>query len=635
MRKSIRGIVGLVLTLALMATMLLTPAYALTADELKILLQEYYIDDVSEEVLQQDTIQGILEALGDVYTRYMTEEEYTALLNSMSDQEISGIGITSTSVEEGLMVMIVHKDSAAEKAGLQTSDIIVAVDGKTTAGVDPTEVSSWLRGEPGTTVQVKILHTDGKTQSYTMTRQTVVIPSTTSELLDGHIGYINCTTFGDTTLEHFQDAMALNDKVNVWVVDMRTNLGGDVWAVSQSLGVFLGKGNVAYMRNGNDEYIAFASEQDAKTSKPVIVLTSPYTASSAEIFASVIRDSENGILIGSKTYGKGVAQVVLTKKEMPAYFAQGDAVAITAFRYFTPSGSTADQIGVIPHLLVDPVIAGDVAVLLSEKEPSSPGGYLNISLGYWRWYVNLDVATTDKNRPIFKALLEALPPGAEVKLGSVSGWSKTDVKSLVDTYQLSGYTDRSFGDVGTDTRAQKINTLGTYDIVRGYGEGAFQPEGNMTRAELSALLVQAMGLSKKGQISYHDVASDAWFAESVNIVTTAGLMQGTGNGAFSPQGTVTEEELFTVLARAGAMLNTYMYERSKTWDANTMSVAGNYSSWSKQWVWLLSNQKTAVGGKKNLLFAESGSIDAKRAATRGEAAEVLYNIYTHIGILKV
>lgn len=631
-KKLLSGALALLLVLSIVAT----PAFAMTADELKLLLQEYYVDEVDEAVLEQDTIQGILEVLGDPYTRYLTAEEFTELLESMSDAEIAGIGVSLMAQNEGLLVMVVYADSPAAKAGIQTGDMIIAVDGRSTADVDASVSIEWLRGDVGQSVSVKIQRADGSTFTKNLVRDLVVVPSTEFERLTDNLSYIYCTTFGDTTLAHFTQALEENKQgTTVWMVDLRDNPGGDVNATAQTLGLFLGKGVVTYMRNGKDQYALFVSQQEIKTIEPTIVLTSQWTASAAEMFSGVLRDAENGIVIGEKTYGKGVAQIILTQQEIPEIFAEGDAMAITAYRYYTMAGNGADQLGIIPTLLVPAEIAGDVGLLLSAQEPNgSKEGYLRVDLAGWRWFVELSLATGSADGlEVFSRLLEALPPKTTIMRGDGAMWKEVTVSQLVSDYELP-YTSRAFTDVGSDARADHINTLATYEVLLGDGNGLYRPNDTMTRAEFSALLTQALGLTGTGNTPFSDVSSGEWYAQSISAVYEAGLMNGVGDGLFSPGGTVSEEEMITVMGRMFTILNTFMYEMSKDYDAATANVPEGYSQWAQQWVWLLTeSQEDILGGKINLLFDTAENIEPRQAASRGEAAELLYTLYTYLYII--
>ena len=141
--------------LPLALTLLLSPAaQALTPNQARELLQDYYIDEVPEDVLDQNTIQAMLEALGDPYTTYFSPEEYGAFTGSMSDTDTVGVGIYSLVTADGPLIQRVYENTPAADAGLQPGDLVTAVDGRSTAGQDAGTVAAWLKGDPGTRVEL-------------------------------------------------------------------------------------------------------------------------------------------------------------------------------------------------------------------------------------------------------------------------------------------------------------------------------------------------------------------------------------------------------------------------------------------------------------------------------------------------
>ena len=179
------------LALFLGLSLALSPvAAALTPEQAGQLLDLYYIDDVPEEVLEQPTISAMLEALGDPYTQYFTPEEYALFTSSMSDTQLAGIGVFSLVTESGALIQRVYEDTPAGEAGLLAGDLITAVDGVSTAGLNTEEVADLLRGEPGTRVRVTYLR-EGERHTVYLTRAAVTIPTAYTELWNGRIGYID------------------------------------------------------------------------------------------------------------------------------------------------------------------------------------------------------------------------------------------------------------------------------------------------------------------------------------------------------------------------------------------------------------------------------------------------------------
>lgn len=431
-----------ILAVMLVAALCLAPAaQALTTDQLKDLLGKYYINDIPQAALDAETIEEVIQALGDPYTMYLTPEEYAAFQASMSDQEVVGIGISAVACDDGLSIVGVYDGAPAQKLGLVGGDTIISVEGKSAAGQTAEVITGWLKGEAGSKVTFVVRHADGTEETYTATRAKVVIPSTTTEMLeDGTTGYIVCNTFGAETLGHFTEGTQAYDDANLWVVDLRQNGGGDVYAVTQTLGVFLGEGTMVYLRDGEGAYFRYVSQQDRTTLYPTIVLTSGGTASSAEIFSLAMKDKNGGLVIGSNTFGKGVAQVVLTGAQEPEALTDGDALRITAYQYYGVSGNTAQNIGVIPDLLVDTNHADEIASLFSVNEPwQSTEGWLRVHLGGWRWYIDLSKAMGEEMAPYFAEMLSALPPAVDIFVGDGEGWVKSTPAQIAADTQVKGY----------------------------------------------------------------------------------------------------------------------------------------------------------------------------------------------------
>ena len=620
--------------LPLALTLLLSPAaQALTPDQARELLQDYYIDEVPEDVLDQNTIQAMLEALGDPYTTYFSPEEYGAFTGSMSDTDTVGVGIYSLVTADGPLIQRVYENTPAADAGLQPGDLVTAVDGRSTAGQDAGTVAAWLKGDPGTRVELSYRR-DGAEYTAVLTRRAITVPATYTELWDGHIGYIDCDTFGGETVAHFvsgmEDTAAGADH---WIVDLRGNGGGEVDAAMGAAGCFTGSGVLAYLKDSTGAYGAYGSNDDARTLSPVIVLTDGETASASELFASDIRDTNTGILVGGRTFGKGVAQTVLDQRALPDYFPDGDAIKITSYRFYAPSGSTTDTVGLIPHLLVDPDLAPEVATLLSASSPKgSTEGYLRIDFN-WRWYVELDTALSETHRDAFTALLEALPDGVRVLegTGGPDGWADTTVEELVGRYVLTSYRDRSFTDTAGSPYAAQIDRLATYGILAGTGGGAFQPEGSLTRAQLCALLAQAINCRvPTGESQFTDVSMDDWYGLCVNAVARLGLVEGVGEGRFAPDAPVSHEQFITIMARLSKRLNMYMDLTLQEMPTDAAEAAGllSYSGWARDSVWLLAlSQKGLLGNTINLLWEPLEDIDPAAVTTREEAAAMLVRVY--------
>lgn len=626
-------------TLAL--TFLLTSAAsALTPDQAGTLLKDYYIEDIPQSVLEQPSVQQMLEALGDPYTQYFTSEEYAQFLGSMEDVNVVGIGVSVLLTQEGLLIQRVYDGTPAAAAGLMSGDLIVEIDGKPTTGDNALLAASWLQGEEGTQVKMTCLRGDTK-HTVTLTRRAVVIPATYSELWDGHIGYIDCDTFGADTLDHFLSGIeTYGDEADHWIVDLRLNGGGEINAAMSSAACFTGPALMTYLRDGSGEVNSYGSQLDSQTIYPAIVLTDGETASASELFAAAIRDNNAGILVGGRTFGKGVAQSVFDQKNMPDYFPDGDALKITAFQLYAANGSTAHTIGIVPHLLVDPAIAPDVAVLLTGTAPANgTAGTLRIDFG-WRWYVDLDTALSEDHRAAFTALLEALPETVQLLEGTSSdgdGWNAVTAAQLAEKYGLTDYKARTFSDIAASPYRAQIQQLATYEILQGDGTGSFRPTEGLTRAQLCALLAQALNCgSYTGASRFSDVSDDSWYASAVNTMAAMGLVTGVGGGRFDPDAPVDHQQFITIMGRLAQKLNLFLGLAADEMPAEALSDAAlsGYADWAKESVWLLAmSQEGLLGNTISLLWQPLEDIEPTAAATREEAAALTCILLDYIGIL--
>ena len=191
--------------LLLALTLTLSPAAgAISVEQAREILREYYIDEIPEEILALPTIDEITNALGDPYTYYMTAQQFEDFQKNLGDSDVVGIGVMVESTADGLKVTSVAPDSPASQAGLKIGDLIVAADGVTVEEAGSTEaLATLIRGEAGTRVTITV-ERDGARTELDMTRAEVVFPTVTGEVVDGHIGWLECTSFGENSGSYFQ-----------------------------------------------------------------------------------------------------------------------------------------------------------------------------------------------------------------------------------------------------------------------------------------------------------------------------------------------------------------------------------------------------------------------------------------------
>ena len=627
MKRFFFRLVGLFLSAGLM----LTSASALTVEQAAKLIQTHHINGLPAGAEQAQSIEELLALVGDKYTSYFDPEAYAAFLDTLTDEKLIGIGVSILPHEEGLYISSVIDDSPASDAGLGTDDIILAINGVTIRTTE--EATAVLSGEAGESVHLTVRKADGTVVELDLVRREFVVPTTGSYYVteDGNAGVIVSTAFGDRTAYHFRDAIREHDAgVNAWIVDLSANIGGTTTSSAGSAGQFIGSAIMVYMRDAADEYTFTYTMPTVKpeTEKPAIVLTSKYTASGAELFTGDIRDHGAGIAIGQRTTGKGVAQIVFDKDSYPDLFTD-DAMKITTYRFFSPVGTTNDQGGVIPTLLISPENAYAAALLLcaDEPEPEQFADHLNITLCDRELYIHLPTALSADYRPALVELLEALPATAQLWMDEgANRWKRTDMSTVIERLGLTEYKARTFTDVAGHKYLDSINTMATYRLINGYGDGQFRPDNTITRAEFCALIANTIGLSyspaPKDPV-YYDLSPQDWYYAPVIAMTQAGYVSGYSDGSFSPNQTITQEELIHILAQVGAWLNMRIYDQAKEEPSDAESAAYlSYSPWARHGAWLLD-----VSG------VELGDVVPDQRATRAQAADLLCQLLTQIKYL--
>lgn len=624
MRKGMKRALALLCALALT----LTGADALSVDEAREILSVSYVDTLPYAAHEAETLEELF-ACFDEYTCYYTAEEYAAFLALVEGEEsFTGIGAEIVCTEAGIALVSVLAGGGAERAGLTAGDVIVGIDG---SGCVPAEASAAdaLRGEAGTRVLLTVRRADGSEQLVTVTRTRVTLHNTTVTAEDG-VGYINCDSFGTQTGSYFREGVKkYNSSVRAWVVDLRGNGGGLTTAAAEALGVFAGAGDYVtlvsrYGVAGTEGY-----HGAALTQRPLIVLMDGESASASEIFALGASGTETGIVLGTRSYGKGVAQVVYDEESCP--YLSGDAVKVTAYRFYGALGCTSDRIGVLPTLCIPQEELTAAAELLAGAK-TAESAYLRLVLNGNDFYV--DTATTE--RAALRAILNALAPDAELY------WNENDVEQCLtpaEARERCGFDARGmdFGDVSGHAYETEINTLAAYGIVLGDG-GSFRPDDTMTRAEVCALLAQALGISGAAEGPFADVAAEDWYAPAVNAMAELGLVSGVGGGKFSPNATMTQEEYITVLGRLAEFLS---LDAQAYLDVNPLGVLQleekyqALSTWAIRAAALLTEGLPGEGGSAHALFgAALGDLVPSAAVTRAEAAASLCGVLRAVGALK-
>ncbi|MBD3182840.1 PDZ domain-containing protein [Candidatus Poribacteria bacterium] len=326
-------------------------------DEVMLYIKEKYKDEnVDTEKLVYGSVKGMVAALDDPYSQFMNPETYAETMEDTSGK-FGGLGIeislTNMNGYERLTVMsVLGDDTPAYKAGVETGDYIIAIEGESTMGISLEKAKQKLRGEPGTKVEITVLREgEDNPVDIVVTRGIIQAPTVEYRILENDVGYLRIKQFSDTTpkdvdkaLDDFEDA-----KIKGIVLDLRSNPGGTLSAAVEVSSDFLKQGQlVVYTKHRNEEdNREFRVKKDSPHPwHPLVVLVDHWSASGSEIVVGAIKDHKRGLIIGGEkpTFGKGSVQTIFPLSDGKS------GLKLTVADYYTPNGININKVGIIPDV---------------------------------------------------------------------------------------------------------------------------------------------------------------------------------------------------------------------------------------------------------------------------------------------
>lgn len=321
------------------------------SDKLKVigeLLDVYYYDDIDTEQVEQYLYKGLVAGVGDPYSAYYTAEE-TQKLNESITGVYSGVGITmSLDSDVGYVKVIkVNKNSPAADAGVMPGDYIYEVNGENIGGMDVSDVANLVRGEEGTTVDIKFLR-GTEYVDYTLERKSIEEETVEWQMLEKNTGYIILSKFDVVTTDSFKEAMGdlKNQGMERLIVDLRDNPGGSVDTANEIGEYLIPKGILTYLQDKAGNRKDYNCSGDSTWDGPLVLLVNENSASASEIIAGAVKDYGTGKLVGTKTFGKGIVQTTTTLTD-------GSSVKYTFAKYYTPNGDNIHGKGIEPDVEVE------------------------------------------------------------------------------------------------------------------------------------------------------------------------------------------------------------------------------------------------------------------------------------------
>lgn len=344
MRKKRFSILHLVILLpvamAATACVLLAVLYGLIGKEGLSLLESLYlvnnrfVGEYDETQVVDSALSGMVDGLGDRWSYYLTEEEYAAQNQRRTNQYV-GIGVTvNYQAEDGLTIVEVTAGGPAEAAGLQSGEVITAVDGFSLVGEARYEGAERIQGEEGTTVTLEVRGTDGESRTVEVTRASLDSNPVRAQMLEDNVGYVALANFYDHSADRLKEEVTRlqEEGARALVFDMRNNGGGYLSELTEMLDFLLPEGPIFISRDraGNEE----VTQSDAACVElPVAVLVNANTYSAAEFFAAELQEQGVAVIVGEPTSGKGYSQQTFA---LP----HGGAMAISTGAYFTGNGTS-------------------------------------------------------------------------------------------------------------------------------------------------------------------------------------------------------------------------------------------------------------------------------------------------------
>jgi carboxyl-terminal processing protease len=314
-----------------------------------------YVEPVSDDALLEDAMRGMLAGL-DPHSSFLNKEEF-AEINVQTSGRFGGLGIEVQTFNGFVRVIAPIDETPAARAGIQPGDLIVKIDETPVKGLTLTEAVKKMRGEPGTKIVLTVLR-EGTADPLTfeMKRDVISVSSVRSRMLEPGIGYLRVTTFSSSTGKGLADEFrklkkaAPDGKLKGMVLDLRNNPGGVLNAAVEVSDAFLDKGTIVSIKgrinDANREYNS--TPGDLLEGKPLVILVNGGSASASEIVAGALQDHKRGLVIGTKTFGKGSVQTILPLQN-------DSAIKLTTARYYTPSGRSIQAEGIGPDITIRPV----------------------------------------------------------------------------------------------------------------------------------------------------------------------------------------------------------------------------------------------------------------------------------------
>ena len=323
-------------------------AHVEKVEYLEKLIDQEYLGEVDNDEMAEGVYAGLVYGLGDVYSRYYTADEY-AQETASTDGAYAGIGVSiQKNKNGGVQIAECYEGGPGADAGLQTGDVITAINDTDVTDMELSDVVSLIRENKDKTIVLTVFReNEEKSREISVDVTDVELPSVFGEMLDKKTGYIQITQFTGVTPQQYKDMFTeLKDKgMERLVIDLRDNPGGLLTSVCDILREILPEGLIVYTEDKYGNREEETCDGKHQLDMPLAVLVNENSASASEIFAGAVQDHGVGTIVGTTTYGKGVVQEL-------RQLSDGSAVKLTVSNYYTPNGNSINKVGIKPDVEV-------------------------------------------------------------------------------------------------------------------------------------------------------------------------------------------------------------------------------------------------------------------------------------------
>jgi len=307
------------------------------------------VDPPSDEELVRGAVKGMAKTVkssGDDFALFYSPKAYRSF-QEVTTGQFSGIGVWLKDREGRLEIVSVIPSTPAQRAGLQSGDVIDAIDGESVGSLNSDEAVNRIKGKEGSDVNLGIQR-DGEAISFDITRETIELPNLLANRTPEGLGYVRLFGFSRGAGDQLRDEVTkLTDEgAEGIILDLRDN-GGGLFSEGVSVAsVFIEEGEIVSYKERSDPEVSYDAEGDAFEDVPLVVLVNEGTASASEIVTGALQDTNRAVVVGKTTYGKGSVQEVLPLSD-------ASALKLTIGAYFTPDGTQINGTGIEPDVEVD------------------------------------------------------------------------------------------------------------------------------------------------------------------------------------------------------------------------------------------------------------------------------------------